>query len=158
MDNHLQRIERWLTRLERGLTVVLFTALIVMLGLNIFSRNILHISFHRLLELSPVFVLWISLLGAALAVREQRHIKIELLLRFIPALWHPFLTALTCLFGMLITAVLVCAAVVFVRQEIMLVGGWGVLTVCFPLFFASVFFRMGVRFVSQWSSRGGVEK
>jgi TRAP-type C4-dicarboxylate transport system permease small subunit len=158
MDNPLQRLDNWLAMLERGITVMLFTALIIILGVNIVTRNILQISFHRLLELAPVLVLWVSLLGAALAVRQQRHIKIELLLRLIPEPWRRRVTALTCMFGMLVSGILVYAAVVFVRQEIQLVGPWGALAVCFPLFFASVFFRLGVQLISRWLSFKAVEK
>jgi TRAP-type C4-dicarboxylate transport system permease small subunit len=158
MNNFLQRADHWLAMLERGLTVLLFTVLIVTLGLNIVTRNIFQVSFHRLLELAPVLVLWVSLLGATLAVRSQRHIKIELLLRLIPEPWRSRVAALTCLFGMSVTAILVYAAVVFVRQEIQLIGLWGGLSVCFPLFFTSVFFRLGVQFTGQWASHGTVEK
>lgn len=158
MDNPLQRLDRWLAMLERGITVFLFTVLIIILGVNILTRNILLISFHRLLELAPVLVLWISLLGAALAVRQQRHIKIELLLRFIAEPWRRRVTALTCVFGMSVSGILVYAAFVFVRQEIQLIGPWGALAVCFPLFFASVFFRLGVQLISRRLSLKAVER
>jgi TRAP-type C4-dicarboxylate transport system permease small subunit len=140
-----EKAEHGLARLEQGLTVILFTALILTICFNIVARNVFRVSSHRLMELAPVLVLWVALLGAALAVRYNRHIKIELLLRFLPKSWSKVSLLLTSLFGMLVSAALGYTAFVFVLQEIELFGAWGGLSVCFPLFFLSVFFRLAIR-------------
>jgi TRAP-type C4-dicarboxylate transport system permease small subunit len=150
LKSRLLQMDRWLAGVERGLTVVCFTTLILAIGINIVTRNLLHVSSYQILELAPVLVLWVSLLGASLAVRKQRHIKIELLLRFVSPPWRRLCTALTQVFGLLVTALLAYAAFTFVSQEIQLFGLRGAMSICFPLFFLSAFFRMGLQLITQW--------
>lgn len=149
------KIDDGLERLERALAVGLFGLLIVLIVINIFTRNVLHWASHTLLELSPTVVLWLALVGATLALKHQRHIKIELLLRFMPPAARRMAVGLNCLFAMGVTGVLAWAGVTFVYNEVLLLGAKGWFAVCFPVFFATSFFRFSLGFLRQWRSQGG---
>jgi TRAP-type C4-dicarboxylate transport system permease small subunit len=155
MFNLIEKIDRGLEKLERGLAVGLFALLISMICINVFARNVLHMASHRLLELSPSVVLWLALVGATLALKHDRHIKIELLLRFFSPHGQRLAMVVTSLFAMGVCAVLAYASVIFVYNEIMLFGPKGWAAVCFPLFFSTACFRFALRLLSPWTGTQG---
>ena len=144
MPKWIQLVDNWLEKIERGLAVSLYLLLIGMICFNIVARNLLHFSSHRLLELAPTVVLWLALVGATLALKHRRHIKIELLLRLMSPTARRVALALTNLFSMGICALLAWAAVPFVLNEAVLFGAWGWMALCFPIFFGTAFFRFGL--------------
>jgi TRAP-type C4-dicarboxylate transport system permease small subunit len=151
----ITKIDDGLERLERVLVVGLYTLLIGMICVNIFTRNFLHWTSHYFIELSPTVVLWLALVGATLALKHHRHIKIELLLRFLPRYGWRLAVGLTSLFAMGVCGVLIFAAVPFVRNEIVLFGAGGWPTICFPLFFATALLRFSIRLLRSWRAAGG---
>jgi TRAP-type C4-dicarboxylate transport system permease small subunit len=150
MYKWIAKLDRGLERIERIAAVGLYTLLIGLICINILARNILHWTSDALLELSPTVVLWLCLVGAGLALKYHRHIKIELLLRFLPPTGRRLATGLTRLFAMVICGSLAWASVIFVCSEITLRGQRGWLAVCFPLFFSVACFRFGCDFLRQW--------
>ena len=152
MGERIAKLDRALEKIERGVAVGLYALLIGLICTNILTRNILHWTSHALLELSPTVVLWLSLVGATLALKYQRHIKIELLLRYLPLAWQRLANTLTRLFAMGICALLAWASVTFVYNEIILMGPSGWLAVCFPLFFSVALFRFGLDLIRQWGT------
>jgi TRAP-type C4-dicarboxylate transport system permease small subunit len=145
-----KKIDNGLEKIERALAVILFTLLIGMICGNIFARNVLHVSSYRLLELAPTVVLWLALVGATLALKHRRHIKIELLLRFLPRALQTLAVSLTSLFAMGVCAVLAYAGMAFVRNEIVLFGARGWPAACLALFFALACFRFTLRLLEPW--------
>ncbi len=135
LDNGLEKIERFLA-------VFLYLLLIGMISVTIIARNLFHFSSHRLLELAPTVVLWLALVGATLALKHHRHIKIELLLRLLPKKSRLAVMVATNLFAMIISALLAWAAVPFVLNEAALFGRWGWVAACFPVFFGTAFLRL----------------
>ena len=134
LDNGLEKIERFLA-------VMLYLLLIGMISVTIIARNLFHFSPHRLIELSPTVVLWLALVGATLALKNHRHIKIELLLRLLPKRTRLAAMVLTNLFAVIVTALLAWVAAPFVLNEAALFGRWGWVAICFPVFFAIAFLR-----------------
>ena len=137
LDNGLEKIERFMA-------AMLYLLLIGMISVTIIGRNLFHFSSHRLLELAPTVVLWLALVGATLALKHHRHIKIELLLRLLPKKTRQAAMVLTNLFAMIISALLAWAAVPFVLNEAALFGRWGWVAVCFPVFFGIAFLRFSL--------------
>lgn len=121
--------------------VLLFSLLVVLIAFNIVSRNLFHLSFQKILEIAPAFVLWLALLGSSLALKSQRHIRLELILRFCSYPVRYVAGILTGLFGMAVMGILFYASLGFVDNEIDIFGRWGWLAVIFPLFFALSCFR-----------------
>jgi TRAP-type C4-dicarboxylate transport system permease small subunit len=70
----IQKIDNRLERLERALAVVLFCFLMGLICINIITRNILHWVSHHLIELTPMVVLWLALVGATMALKYHRHL------------------------------------------------------------------------------------
>lgn len=151
MPKWIQLLDDWLEKIERGLAVSLYFLLIGMICFNIVVRNLLHFSSHRLLELAPTVVLWLALVGATLALKHRRHIKIELLLRLMSPAARRVAVVLTNLFSMGICALLAWAAVPFVLNEAVLFGAWGWMALCFPMFFGTAFLRFGLNLL--WPDR-----
>ena len=148
----IRKIDDWLESVERGLAVILFSLLIALICGNVVARDMLHMASHNLMELAPRMVLWLALVGATLALKHRRHIKIELLLRFLSPAWQRRATALTSLFALLAMAVLGYSAFAFMLNETKLFGSWGWLAICFPLFFLLAAFRFSVLLLDQMCS------
>ncbi len=152
MHKWIEKIDAGLEKTERGIALGLFSLLIVFICINILTRNVFHWTSHVLLELSPTVVLWLALVGATLGLKYQRHIKIELLLRFLPPAAQRIATSLTRLFAMGLCALMAWASITFVYNEIILLGAKGWLAVCFPLFFSIAFFRFSLDLLRQWGT------
>ena len=113
----IKQLDEWLAKTESGFLVFLlflmvFLAFGQVLLRNLFSSGLLWTDlFLRQL------VLWVGFLGASLAVRERRHISIDVLPQFIPATYRPFVQILVNLCTGLISVFLTVAAWKFVRLE-----------------------------------------
>lgn len=140
----IEKIDKMLVRVEKCLVLIVFSALVLLVFFNILSRNLFHVSFQVILEITPGLVLWVALLGSTLALNENRHIKLELLLRFAPDHLRLIATILTGVFGMLIMGVLFYVSLGFVRNELAIFGVGGAFGFIFPVFFAIAFFRYGI--------------
>ena len=150
---------RWLTKLdetlafvEKALLVFLFSSLILLIVLNILTRNLFNYSFQIILEAAPGVVLWLALLGSTLALKQHRHIKLELLLRYMGRRSRSFARIFSGLIGLSITAVLFVASIEFVINEMEIFGPGGWVSVVFPLFFLLASFRYALQAVSCLSS------
>jgi TRAP-type C4-dicarboxylate transport system permease small subunit len=78
----IRKFDEFLAVFEKSLVVAFLSALILIITFNVISRNLFQVSFQKILEISPSLVLWLALLGSSLALRNQRHIKLEIILRF----------------------------------------------------------------------------
>jgi TRAP-type C4-dicarboxylate transport system permease small subunit len=100
-------MRRWIDRLHRaedGLLALLLTTMIVLAGTQILMRNLFDSGFVWIDPLLRVLVLWLGLIGATVAARHNKHIRIDLLSRFFDRNTHRLLqvvvrqvSALTCL-------------------------------------------------------------
>ena len=108
---------RILHQLESGLMTTLMVAMILMAFGQIVLRNAFEVSILWADPFLRHMVLWTGMLGAAMATRDGRHIKIDVLPQLLPPRGKAVLAALTNLFSAVICAVLSWAAVRFVRDE-----------------------------------------
>jgi C4-dicarboxylate transporter DctQ subunit len=75
-------MRRWINRLHRaedGLLALLLTIMIVLAGTQIMMRNLFDSGFVWIDPLLRVLVLWLGLIGATVATRNNKHIRIDLL-------------------------------------------------------------------------------
>ena len=84
----LSRLERTLDRLEAFLAVAGLILMLVLSLVQIGARNFFDTGFPLADELLRYLVLLVSFLGAVLAVREQRHIKIDIALSWMAPAWR----------------------------------------------------------------------
>ena len=137
----IKQIDDFLERIEKVLAVFLFSGLALLITFNILSRNIFDYSFEKIFETAPVLVLWLALVGSSLALKKRRHIKLELLLRYCPAICRYYSNYAVSFFGMIVTGILFYSSLQFVSNEVQIFGNKGFFSVIFPLFFALSFFR-----------------
>lgn len=77
-------IGRWLRRAEIGLLAMLFLALVVLGLTQIGLRNLADSAMPWADPAMRAGVLWLAMLSAALAADEARHIRIDILGRYLP--------------------------------------------------------------------------
>jgi TRAP-type C4-dicarboxylate transport system permease small subunit len=133
-----------LATVEKVLVVFLFSTLIFLIVFNVITRNIFNLSFQTLLEITPGFVLWLTLFGTTLALKNKRHIKLELVLRHLGQRNRYLAQIMSSIFGMSVMGVLFAASFDFVKNEIEIFGHGGWTSIVFPVFFALSFFRYAV--------------
>lgn len=75
------RFYRFLLRLEESLLVIILLTTIIFAVTQIFLRNFFHAGIPWGDSLVRILVLWLGLIGAMIASRNHRHIKIDLLSR-----------------------------------------------------------------------------
>lgn len=137
----LAKIDDTLEIIEQAVVIFLFSALVLMITTNIFARNLFGVSYQKILEVSPGIVLWLALIGATLALKKHRHIKLEILLRYAGHRTRRLARLLGSLFGTVVMGFLFAASLTFVKNEMAIFGLQGGSAVVFPLFFALSFFR-----------------
>ncbi|HEX7047054.1 MAG TPA: TRAP transporter small permease [Gammaproteobacteria bacterium] len=108
------RSVRWL---EDGLLIGVFAAMLLLAGAQIVMRNFFDAGFAWIDPLLRVLVLWIAMLGAVTATREDRHISIDVLSRFAPPKFLPLLKRIIALATSLICGLLAWHTFRFVRDE-----------------------------------------
>ena len=77
----LIRIYRFLLRFEESLLVIILLCTIIFAVIQILLRNFLHSGIPWGDSLVRILVLWLGLIGAMIASRNHRHIKIDILSR-----------------------------------------------------------------------------
>jgi TRAP-type C4-dicarboxylate transport system permease small subunit len=82
----LSHLHRFMLRLEESLLVVILLTTIIIAVTQIFLRNFFHEGIPWGDSLVRILVLWLGLIGAMIASRNHRHIKIDLLSRHLSEL------------------------------------------------------------------------
>ena len=84
LPKFLTRLDRCGRRLEDTFLVLLFCALLALAALQIVQRNLFAAGFVWSDELLRILVLWLGLFGAVAASRDDNHINIDILSRWLP--------------------------------------------------------------------------
>jgi len=113
----LARLLRIIHALEDGLLVLLLLTMIGLAVMQIVLRNGFDGGILWGDSLLRVLVLWIALLGAMVASREQRHINIDVISRFLPPLGKRIAATIASLFTTMICATLAWYCFDFVQME-----------------------------------------
>lgn len=141
-------------RIEEGTLVLLVGCLILLAFGQILLRNIAGITWVWADPLVRHLVLWSSFLGALIATRQDRHIRIDAGLRLLPPFWRGIAGALGDAVAAVVCLTMTPLAVRFVMDERQYAGDafldlprW-TLQLVFPL----VFGTMGIRFLLRAGS------
>jgi len=110
-------LDRGLRWLEDGFLVGLLGAMILLAATAIVQRNIFDAGFIWADELLRLMVLWVALLGAVSASREDHHIRIDLLTRYLPFAWRRYTRMFTDLFTVAVCGLVAWYAFQFVQLE-----------------------------------------
>lgn len=117
--HEIRHMDRLFKRLEKWLLVFLLGFMIGFSLLQIVLRNVFSTGFVWGDSLLRHAVLWISLLGAGRATAEDKHIRIDLLPRLLPASGGAWVSLLTDCFACLVCVILIHASWNFLTYETM---------------------------------------
>jgi len=112
-----ERLLTLLHRTEEAIIALLLAAMVLLAGTQIFMRNLLDSGIAWGDPLLRIMVLWVGLLGAMLATRQNKHIRIDILSRYLTAAWKRFSAVVSELFSGVICALLAWHSGRFVHYE-----------------------------------------
>ena len=139
-----------LGRFEDGLLALVVTLLLALSFGQILLRNLFEITFPWTEPLTRHLVLWTGFLGALVATREDKHIRIDVLLRLLPHARRCWAEVVSDLVAAALCGTLSWVAVGFVADErrygaagLLGLPTW-TLQLIFPLCFGHHFFHSGL--------------
>ncbi|MFQ5895283.1 MAG: TRAP transporter small permease [Nitrospinota bacterium] len=145
----LRALEAALARVEGGLVVCLLAFMVGLAFLQVVLRNVFGTGILWADVFLRQLVLWVTFLGASLGSREGRHIRIDVLLQWLPPRGGAWAGAAGHLFAALVSLLLARASLILVADE-RSAGSvlFGFLpTWWFQLIIPVGFFLMGLRFL-----------
>ncbi|MCU0663547.1 MAG: TRAP transporter small permease [Myxococcota bacterium] len=155
MLKYIDRIDDAWATVERALIAVLLLAMLLLAVFQVVLRN----GFDTGIEWADVtvrhLVLWVGLLGASIAAKENRHLSVDIASRIIPEKWYHLVDSILSLVTAAVCGLLFWAALLFARflyQEgtgtmvglpALLAGG------ILPLAFIAVALRFALRAIRE---------
>lgn len=115
--SHLKKIHQLLLKTETGLLVSLLLLMIVIAVIQIVMRNFMGAGLIWAESLLRIIVLWLALLGAMVASRNDEHIAIDVLVDKLPQNIGYFVMRLTRVLTALICSVVAWYSFKFVIDE-----------------------------------------
>ena len=109
-----ERLGRWL---ENTLLALVLFAMIGLAAAQVVLRSVFGGGLAWADEALRLLVLWAAMLGAIAASRDNVHLRIDLLSRFIPAAWRRLTAVLVDLFAAAVSAILAWYSWSFVAQS-----------------------------------------
>ena len=79
------RLEHGFVRLNQALIVALMASMAVLVFLNVVMRYVFNQSIFWVEEFTQIQMIWVAYLGAGLALREGRHVAVDMLQDLLPA-------------------------------------------------------------------------
>jgi TRAP-type C4-dicarboxylate transport system permease small subunit len=103
--------------LEESLITLLLSAMVLLAGTQILLRNLFDSGLYWADPVLRLLVLWLTMLGALLATRNNQHIRIDLLSRYLPLHWRRINDRIALLFSSAVCAILAWHSLRFVHAE-----------------------------------------
>ena len=146
----LRKISSYLRWLESAILVVLFLSLLIVAILQVVLRNIGQLSLALSWgdEFMSMAVLWLTLVGALIAVRQNGHIRVDVAERFLPQSWSKPLSIFANLGACVVCLVVAIFSIEWVVWEFQdQMPGIGVIPLWVLVLIVPIsFFVMGLRF------------
>jgi TRAP-type C4-dicarboxylate transport system permease small subunit len=153
--NRWHRIDSAIARVEWVLIVVLLSAMILVAFFQIILRNFFATGLSWGDPFVRYLVVWVGFVGAALATKEGKHIKIEVVSHLLSDRAKQYLQVFSHLFSAIICGLLTVAALKFVRFEALMGGEpiWGLPAwtpqVIIPVTFSIMALRFSLQFYTE---------
>ena len=106
-----------LTRLEGAILVFTLLSMILLAVVQIFLRNVFDTGFIYSESMVRILVLWVTMIGAMIASRQDKHIRLEVLIHYIPENWQHIAKFTTELFATIVCFTVCYFSYQFVLQE-----------------------------------------
>ncbi len=116
-SNAGSRFIRTVCLIEDTVISIMLCAMVLLVLLQIALRNIYFTGIPGAAEMVRHLVLWVAFLGAGIAAREGKHIRIDVIHRILPDGLKHVCEVLTGLFTTAVCAILFYASVQFVRTD-----------------------------------------
>jgi len=113
----LEQINKSIARVEGWLLIAVVLFMVVFAFLQVLLRNFFSQGFMGGDILLRHLVLWVGFIGASLATRDEKHINIDILSRFLKGRLLLTLQALVYIFSAIVSYFLTTASISFVLQE-----------------------------------------
>lgn len=113
----LNKVERLGRLIENSALVIILSGMILLASVQILLRNAFGGGFAWADEALRLMVLWIAMLGAVVASREDRHISIDVLARILPDVFKRWAVALVNAFTAAVSFTLAWFSWVFVAES-----------------------------------------
>ncbi len=162
-----RRVSRWdcvdetIARMEQVFLIAFLGFIILVAFLQIVLRNFFFTGLDWGDSLVRNLVLWIGFIGATLATKEDKHINIDVVSRWLPSLGRNVVALITHLFSFCICCLLAYAAIKFVKNEFQMekstflsIPVW-VPELVLPFTFILMTLRFGLRSFRNLSEMGG---
>ncbi len=117
MSETTRRAVVWLGRLEDWLLAVLVLVLVALAGAQIVLRNVFDTGLSWADPFLRTMVLWTGMLGALAAVRDDKHIALDLLQRFLSTAARRIVRVITLGFAATICAAMAWYSIALVRID-----------------------------------------
>ena len=104
----------------RPVEVVAAILLVVIVGLllaGVFTRYVLHMPVVWIDEAASISFLWLAMLGSAIAVDRNEHLRLTVFLNLFPLRWRGLIETLATMIAITALATLLLPAVEYVREE-----------------------------------------
>ncbi len=111
------KIVVWFARIEEWLLTLLVLILVILAGAQILLRNVFGGGIAWADPFLRTLVVWTAMLGALAAVRDDKHIAVDVLQRFLPAGAQRIARVLTLLFTAAICAAMAWYSIGLVRID-----------------------------------------
>lgn len=83
--SYLARLELGFVRINQGLIVLLMASMAILVFANVVMRYVFNQSIFWVEEFTQIQMIWVAYLGAGLALREGRHVAVDMLQDLLPA-------------------------------------------------------------------------
>src|SRR4030067_340622 len=160
--NRWERVDEAISRVEQTLLVTFLSFMILTAFLQILLRNFFSTGLDWGDSLVRNLVLWTGFIGATLATKEGKHINIDVVSRWLPALGKNAVTLITHLFSFFVCCGLTYAALKFIKNEVQMenitflnIPAW-IPEMILPLTFGLMTFRFGLRSFKNLYEMGGM--
>lgn len=80
-----ERLEHGFVRLNQALIVLLMASMAILVFANVVMRYVFNQSIFWVEEFTQIQMIWVAYLGAGLALREGRHVAVDMLQDLLPA-------------------------------------------------------------------------
>lgn len=157
------KVIRFINKLEDGLLVLILASMILLAGYQIMSRNLFSEGVVWIDPLLRMLVLWVGLAGAVVATRADKHIRIDVFTKYLPAKILPYVQRAVYLFALSVCLLIGWHAARFVYSEyeystIAFAGIPAWLTaLIIPVSFVLIAFRYGLLFISPPLEKSAME-
>ena len=153
----LKNFGRRLNLIEEMFLSLLLLVMILLAVLQIFMRTLFDSGLVWADPLLRHLVLWVGMLGAALATRYGKHITIDIFSHLLPARGALWLNLVLNLFAAVVCGFLTWAALLFIKNEIAFASGRelvGIPVWAWNLIFPFAFALMAARFSAKVYEHG----